>query len=330
MTAAVGVLCARVRVEEKQLLTALATAGAGAMPLPPTGAPLPIGPVPPTAPFGAPGGIVAQVVIDRCQDRAVAAAVLPVCRALGGLTLDAGLAATGDRLATATALAAAGIARPTTRLVCSEEAALAALDEAGYPATLLPLVAGSAPALLHDRDAAEAVLEHRAVLGSGHEALALIQGGAPAGAKLTVIVVGGRAVGLIEPAAVNGWARHQVEAIELAEAAAAALGASVIGVEIAVAAGEVVVWDTQAVPEFRAAAPLGRATVAEALAALAAGWLEAGGAPAPDPGRGRETEGARDDVVVTTNGHRELLWQRTGPAAVDRRRGVSDGVALSA
>ncbi|MBW3612073.1 MAG: serine protease, partial [Actinobacteria bacterium] len=81
------------------------------------------------------------------------------CRALGAVTLDAGLAATGDRLAVATALATAGLPRPETRLACSPEAALLALAEFGYPGTLLPLAAGAPPVVLHDADAAEAVLE---------------------------------------------------------------------------------------------------------------------------------------------------------------------------
>jgi len=324
VTAAIGVLCARVRVEEKQLIAALAAAGATAMPLPPTGAPLPIGPVAPPSSLAPGEGVAARLIVDRCQDRAVAAAVLPVCRAMGGLTLDAGIAATGDRLAVATALAAAGIARPATRLVCSEVAAHAALDEGGYPATLLPLLAGSKPVRLLDRDSAEAVLEHRAVLGSTREALGLVQAGAPGAERLTVIVGGGEAVGLIEGAGGEGWAPHRVDAIELAEAAAAALGAAFVGVEIALVGDAVVVWDVEAVPEFRHAAVLGRSTVAEALASLAMAWLD-GDRQSP-PGLAWE----REDAVVVVDGRGELLWQRPGPAAAVRRRGVSDGIALSA
>ena len=328
MTAAIGVLCARVRVEEKQLIAALAAAGAPAMPLPPTGAPLPIGPVPPPSPFGPPDGVAARLIVDRCQDRAVAAATLPVCRALGGLTLDAGIAATGDRLAVASALAAFGVARPTTRLVCSEEAAFAALEEVGYPGTLLPLGAGAAPTTLLDRDSAEAVLEHRAVLGAGRQRLGLIQAGAPGGDRLTIVVVGGRAVGLVEPVGAGDWAPHRVAAIEAAEAAAEALGAAFVGIEVARTAAGVVVWDVQAVPEFRNAVPLGEASVAEALAMLALSWLD--GDRKSDVAHGME----RDPGVVAANGHRlgrgELLWQRPGPAGTVRRRGVSDGVALSA
>ncbi len=325
MTAAIGVLCARVRLEEKQLMAAFAEAGAPAMPLPAAGAPLPIGRVPSSPSFApASNGTGPRVIVDRCQDRAVAAAVLPVCRVLGANTVDAGLAATGDRLAVAAALTAAGVTRPATSLICSEAAALAALDEVGYPATLLPLHPGAVPTSLLDRDVAEAVVEHRAVLGDAAAALALVQAGAPTMAeRLTVVVVDGRATALIESNPDAGWTRHRLDAVALAEETANALGAGVVGVEVALASEGIVVWDVQPVPEFRGAAPLGRTTVAEALATLTLRRLETD--------REVELAAAREDGVAAGSGWGELLWQRLDAGTSSgRRRGVSDGVALSA
>lgn len=300
----IGVLCARVRVEEKQLLAALAGAGVPAQPLPPATLPLPLSPSPSGPSLTSGDGLATRVVLDRCQNRTVAAAVLPVWRALGAGVLGAGIAATGDRLAVATALAAAGLPRPTCRLACSEDAALAALAEIGYPATLLPLSPGAAPAVLCDRDSAEAVLEHRAVLGAAQDAISLVQAGIPGTSqRATVVVVGGKAAGTIGEAALpTAWAG-------LAEAAAVALGADVIGVEVAWTADGPAIWDICPVPEFRGATPLGHVTVAPAIAELAVCRLHGGERP-------------RNVTVQVT------VAPDLGPVVA--RREVADGVALSA
>jgi hypothetical protein len=259
----VGVLCTRVRVEEKLVMAALAEAGLRPEPLQPAGLPLPPFPSPtPLLPAPAmAGGLAGGLVLDRCHKRAVAGAVLAALRAHGVEVLDAGLAARGDRLAVAAALARAGVPRPWTALATSQESAHAAVARAGYPATLLPLPWDNAPVALLDEDAAEAVIEHRAVLGSGAESLALVQQGTAIGAA-TVVVVAGEAVaadGLPSPGAVA-----------VAESAARALGADLVGVVVAETAAGPVAWDILPAPDFRHAAPLGDRTVADAIAALAA------------------------------------------------------------
>jgi glutamate---[amino group carrier protein] ligase len=271
--ATVGVLCTRVRVEEKQVLKTLADAGVPALPLAPTSSPLPICPVPPKPSFAAAkDGVAAEVLIDRCQNRAVAAVMLPIWRANGVPTIDAGLAATADRLAVAMTLAAAGIPRPLTDLVCAEDAALIALDRAGYPATFLPLSPSAKEIVLFDEDTAEAVFEHRDVLGHKSDVIGLLQTGiALSTDRVTVIVVDGSAV------AVNSH-DHDVpkSAYGLAELTAKAFGASLIGVEVAHMAAGPVVWSLNPVPDFRDAISLGDTTVAEAIAKLAIELAEQG------------------------------------------------------
>jgi len=256
--ATVGVLCARVRVEEKQLMAALAEAGLLPTPLPPVLEPMPIAP-PPASLFSESSDTA--IIIDRCQDRIIAASVLAAYHAAGTMTVDAGLAATSDRLAVATALAAHQLPRPETRLTCSPEAALDAMAGFGYPGTLVPLLVGTPTVPLLDADVAEAVLEHRFVLGSSRQALALVQAGVPR-ARLMVIVVAGRAVATIGDGAVP-----LTTAIALAETAASVLGASFIGIEIAITATDLVIWDVSAVSEFRHARPLGETRVAGAVVA---------------------------------------------------------------
>jgi len=74
----------------------------------------------------------------------------------------------GDKLATSAALQAAGVPQPNVRLAFTPEAALKAMEEMGFPVVLKPVVGswGRLVSKLNDRDAAEAVLEHREVLGS--------------------------------------------------------------------------------------------------------------------------------------------------------------------
>jgi glutathione synthase/RimK-type ligase-like ATP-grasp enzyme len=267
--ATVGVVCERVRLEEKQLLAAFAAVGLVPAPFPPTVVPLSL----------APGsGGIPRVVVDRGQNRTAAVAILTACRALGAITLDAGVAARADRLAVATTLTAAGLPRPETRLTCGAEAALETLADFGFPATVLPLAAGGKVITVPDIDTAEAVFEHRDVLGSQQDALSLIQAGVPV-ARWSVIVVGGVAV-----ATMPGAAREPlpIEARVLAEVAAAMLGAALIAVEIARVDGGLVVWDADAVPEFRRATPISEQPVAAALAELALARLAMEPAP-PEP-----------------------------------------------
>jgi [lysine-biosynthesis-protein LysW]--L-2-aminoadipate ligase len=309
---AVDVLCARVRVEEKWLIEALAEAGVPARPLPPTNTPLPIGPVPfgPLVTTVAGGGAaeLSGVIVDRCIDRIVAGAVIPSLRAMGAIVIDGGRAATGNRLAIATALAVAGIPRPATLLATSEEAGIAALQELGYPATLLPLDGGALEIPLIDRDIAEAVLEHREVLGSSMSAVSLIQAGARfASNQFEVLVLGGRAVAQSErhPDGVPSGI-----AAALAEATSRVLGAAILGVTVAMTADGPVVWDVRAVPEFRAML----ATDGDAIATAFRNLIHA----------------CRGRVESRDNGIIQMPLESDFSRDVSLGREVADGVVLSA
>lgn len=269
---ATGVLCARVRMEEKQIIAALGDAGMIAMPVPPASAPLPPDPASPLAALGrftdaTTGESIDRVVscvIDRAPNRAVAAATLPLLRAQGVSTIDAGLAATGSRLEVAATLSRAGVPRPRALAAFSEASGVQAAAEIGYPSTLLGMTPGGATTHLHDHDTADAVIEHRVVLGNEGEAIFLVQAGAPdASARTLVHVVGGRAI------AVEGTEPSPDE-IGIAERAVRALDASLIAIELARGAQGTVVWDVHPVGDFRKAHQLGDLSVARAIAALVA------------------------------------------------------------
>jgi hypothetical protein len=259
--ATVGVLCARGRVEENALMAALAEAGIVSALFPPADEPLPVGPMSPS-PAGRPFP-VPQLVVDRHPIRQIARAVLATCDALGVPALCAGIAATGDRLDVASALAAHGLPRPLTALCTSEDAALEAVAAMGLPATLLPLDLKSTPIPLLDGDAAEAVIEHRAVLGGVAGSLGLIQTGSPTTHNLVkVIVVDGAAAAL--EAAPGATVPEKV--LRLAEEAAGALNADLVAIIIALGSTEPVVWDAHPVPDFREAMPVADLTVAQTIA----------------------------------------------------------------
>ncbi len=74
-------------------------------------------------------------------------------------------------------LARAGVPQPHNVTAFTPEAALEAIEAFGYPVVLKPVVGswGRLLAKINDRDAAEAVLEHKATLGSVQHSVFYIQ-----------------------------------------------------------------------------------------------------------------------------------------------------------
>ena len=83
----------------------------------------------------------------------------------------------GDKLVTTAMLARAGVPQPHVVTAFTPEAALQAIEEFGYPVVLKPVVGswGRLLAKINDRDAAEAILEHKATLGSVQHSVFYIQ-----------------------------------------------------------------------------------------------------------------------------------------------------------
>jgi [lysine-biosynthesis-protein LysW]--L-2-aminoadipate ligase len=101
----------------------------------------------------------------------------------------------GDKLATSAVLKQAGLPQPRTLIAFTPESALAAIETIGYPVVLKPVVGswGRLLAKINDRDAAEAVLEHKATLGSVQHSVFYIQEFiAKPGRDIRAIVVGDR------------------------------------------------------------------------------------------------------------------------------------------
>ena len=83
----------------------------------------------------------------------------------------------GNKLMTTSALAAAGVPQPKALVAYTPESALEAIERLGYPAVLKPTVGswGRLLSKVNDRDAAEAILEHKETLGSYHHSIFYIQ-----------------------------------------------------------------------------------------------------------------------------------------------------------
>ena len=83
----------------------------------------------------------------------------------------------GNKLLTSTALVRDGVPTPRTAVAFTPESALAAIERLGYPVILKPPIGswGRLLAKVNDRDAAEALLEHKEILGSFHHSTYYIQ-----------------------------------------------------------------------------------------------------------------------------------------------------------
>lgn len=173
-TPTVAVIVSRIRVEEKLLLQALEATGARVEVVNDDDLVLPL---PPDAGRACP--VRADVVLERSLSAARGLYALRLFELAGIPTVNsyATAATCWDKLLTTAALADAGVPQPRTRVAFTPESALAAIEELGYPAVLKPVVGswGRLLARVNDRDAAEAILEHKDVLGSYLHSIYYIQ-----------------------------------------------------------------------------------------------------------------------------------------------------------
>jgi [lysine-biosynthesis-protein LysW]--L-2-aminoadipate ligase len=83
----------------------------------------------------------------------------------------------GDKVASSKRLRDAGVPTPDVKVAFTRDSALEAIEEMGYPVVLKPVTGswGRLMAKLNDRDAAEAVLEHKDHLGSYYHKIFYMQ-----------------------------------------------------------------------------------------------------------------------------------------------------------
>ena len=168
----VGILLSRVRVEEKLLLAELERRGVRLLRFDDRQFTLDLNRPDPAMRS-------CQVVLERCINHLRALYTLEVLDSWGVPTVNTYAVANlcGDKLLTTTALARVDVPSPRTIIAFTPESALAACDELGYPLVMKPAVGswGRLLARVNDRDAAEAILEHKVTLGSFHHGAFYLQ-----------------------------------------------------------------------------------------------------------------------------------------------------------
>jgi len=105
--------------------------------------------------------------------------------------------ACGDKLITTALLAKAGVPQPHSRVAFTPESALETIEAMGYPVVLKPVIGswGRLLAKVNDRDTAEAILEHKATLGSVQHSVFYIQEYIrKPGRDIRVVVVGDKVI----------------------------------------------------------------------------------------------------------------------------------------
>lgn len=120
-----------------------------------------------------------DAVIERCINHSRALNALRIFNDWGILTVNSYAVASvcGSKLETSSALIREGVPSPRCMVAFTPESALEAIETLGYPAVLKPAVGswGRLLSKVNDRDAAEAILEHKERLGSYHHSIFYIQ-----------------------------------------------------------------------------------------------------------------------------------------------------------
>ena len=144
-----------------------------------------------------------DAVLDRCVQQSHALAALRLLEDRGVVTVNPHQVVSNcaDKVVTTSLLAAAGVAVPRTLVAFSPEAALEAVEAVGYPAVVKPPVGswGRLLARVNDRDAAEALLEHKSTLGSvAHQVYYVQEHVAKPGRDIRAFIAGGEVICAIE------------------------------------------------------------------------------------------------------------------------------------
>jgi [lysine-biosynthesis-protein LysW]--L-2-aminoadipate ligase len=120
-----------------------------------------------------------DVVVERCINHSRALYALKVLGDWGIRCVNRYEVADtcGNKFLTTMALIRNDVPSPRTKVAFTQESAIAAIEEMGYPVVLKPAIGswGRLLSKVNDREAAEAILEHKEVLGSYHHSIYYIQ-----------------------------------------------------------------------------------------------------------------------------------------------------------
>ncbi len=253
-----GLFYTILRPEEKWLLAAASARGISLEPMHDGGMLFPIGGAPPPV----------DLVLNRSVSHIRGLYALR-CLENGGVRTVNNAEVTeraGDKILGSLALSRAGIPTPRTIVALTEDAALRALDEIGYPAVLKPPIGswGRLIARVRDREEAEQILEHKSALPSPTQSIFYVQEHVPKPERdLRILVVGDEPIaGMVRRSThwrTNAARGATTEALplsgelsELARRAARAMGGGVLAVDVMEGPEGYVVHEVNPTPEFKA------------------------------------------------------------------------------
>ena len=197
----IGMLCSRIRVEEKLLLQEFERHGVTVERIDDEQLIFDLNELqvrPQTARERFP-----DVIIERSLHHGRALYALKVLNDAGIPTVNTYQVALtcGDKFLTTQALLRNGVPSPRCMLAFTPESALQAIETLGYPVVLKPVIGswGRLVSKINDREAAEAVLEHRDTLGNYQHAIFYIQEyiHKPKGRDIRAFVVGDECIAAI-------------------------------------------------------------------------------------------------------------------------------------
>jgi len=120
-----------------------------------------------------------DVILERCINHSRALYALELLNAWGIRTVNTAEVASicGNKFSTSRALIQHQVPTPRTLIAFTPSSALEAIESLGYPVVLKPAVGswGRLISKVNDREAAEAILEHKSILGSYHHSIFYIQ-----------------------------------------------------------------------------------------------------------------------------------------------------------
>lgn len=209
-----------------------------------------------------------DAVLERCISQTQALAAVRVFERFGIPCVNVSnvIDACGDKLTTSLLLAQHNVPTPNVRVALDTPSALQAVEQAGYPCVLKPTVGswGRLLARINDRDAAEAVIEHKGTLGGPQHSVFYVQQHIEKpGRDLRVFMVGDEPICAIARAsehwitntARGGRATSHTVSPDLARvctAAARAIGGGVLAIDLLeTPGGELLVSEINHTMEFR-------------------------------------------------------------------------------
>ncbi len=208
-----------------------------------------------------------DVILERCINHSRALYALKILNDWGVKTINTYKVADicGNKLLTTTALIKHGVPTPRTMVAFTPESALRAIEQLGYPVVLKPAIGswGRLLSKVNDRDAAEALLEHKQILGTYHHSVYYIQEYIPKpGRDIRSFVVGDETIAAIyrySPHWITNTARGgraencpiTPEIDCLSRAAARAVGGGVLAIDLFETDDGILVNEVNYTMEFR-------------------------------------------------------------------------------